>query len=71
MLFVVGDSKVCSIFMKDHLHRTICRYGCHLSCNLNPSGVRWSAGQGIQFGDQEATKDMMRSGKGPPSNIIE
>lgn len=56
--------------MKDHLHRTICRYGCHLSFSLNLSGLRWSAGQGIQYGDQEATEDMMRSGTGPPLNII-
>jgi len=69
LLFVVDNNEVCTIFMKDHLHRTICRYGCHLSCNLNPSGVRWSAGQGIQFGDQEPTEDM-RSGTGPQPNTI-
>jgi hypothetical protein len=30
--------------------------------------VRWSAGQGIQFGDQEPTEDM-RSGTGPQPNM--
>jgi hypothetical protein len=69
VLFVVGNNEVYTIFMKDRLHRTICRYGCHLSCNLNHSGARWSAGQGIQFGDQEPTEDM-RSGTGPQPNTV-
>jgi hypothetical protein len=65
VLFVFDSNEVCTIFMKDRLHRTICHYGCHLSFSLNLSGVPWSAGQQIQFGEQEATEDMMRSGTGP------